>query len=207
MLIEGEAGVGKTRLAEEFLEGSSAKVLQARCYPGESSVAYRPWIDALRSSLAVDDAKAKLEALPAIWLTEAARLLPEIPDLYPQVDRPSPDLPARGQDRYMNGLVQVLGALASGDTPGVLFLDDLQWADEASLDLIAYLMRRGPTPSLFVLVTWRAESAADDQRLRAWIASLPPDTADIVSLTHAHRARCGGASGDYKKLCACQQAI
>jgi DNA-binding SARP family transcriptional activator len=183
VLIEGEAGVGKTRLAEEFLERSSANVLQARCYPGESSVAYRPWIDALRSSLGEGAAMAELEALPAIWLSEAARLLPEIPDLFPQVDRPSADLPARGQDRYMNALVQVLGALASGNAPGVLFLDDLQWADEASLDLIAYLMRRGPTPAVFVLVTWRAESAADDQRLRTWTASLPPDSAGVVSLS------------------------
>ena len=183
VLVEGEAGVGKTRLVEEFLEGSSVNVLQARCYPGESAVAYRPWIDALRTSLSREDARETLEALPAIWLTEAARLLPEIPDLYPQADRPSPDLPARGQDRYMNGLVQVLGALANGDAPGVLFLDDLQWADEASLDLIAYLMRRGPTPPVFVLVTWRAESTADDQRLRAWTASLPPGSAEVVSLS------------------------
>jgi len=183
VVVGGEAGVGKTRLAEEFIEASSANVLQARCYPGETSVAYRPWIDALRSSLAGEDARSKLGSLPAIWLTEAARMLPEIPDLFPYVDRPSQDLPARGQDRYMNGLIQVLGALASGGAPGVLFFDDLQWADEASLDLIAYLMRRGPTPPVFVLVTWRAESAADDQRLRAWTASLPPDSATVVSLS------------------------
>ena len=183
VLIEGEAGVGKTRLVEEFLAGSSANVLQARCYSGESMVAYRPWIDALRSSLAGEEAEARLADLQPVWLTETARLLPEISDLSPQVGRPSPDLPTRGQDRFMNGLVQVLGALASGEAPGVLFLDDLQWADEASLDLIAYLMRRGPTPPIFVLVTWRAESATDDQRLRAWIASLPPESARVVSLS------------------------
>lgn len=182
VLIEGEPGVGKTRLAEEFLERSSAIVLQARCYLGESSVAYRPWIDALRAALAKEDAKAKLEALPEIWLSEAARLLPEIPDRFPQAGRPSSDLGARGQDRYMNGLVQVLGALAKGEVPGILFLDDLQWADEASLDLIAYLMRRGPDPPLFVLAAWREESAADDRRLRAWIAGLPADSVRVVSL-------------------------
>ncbi len=181
VLIEGEAGVGKTRLAEEFLEGSNANVLQARCYPGETSVAYRPWIDALRPSISVDVSREKLDTLPPIWLTEAARLLPEISDLFPQAERPSPEPSVRGQDRYMNGLIQVLGALASGDAPGVLFLDDLQWADEASLNLVAYLMRRGPTPPLFVLATWRAQSAADDQRLRGWTASLPPNSAPVVS--------------------------
>jgi len=183
VLIEGEAGVGKTRLAEEFLEGANANVLQARCYPGETSVAYRPWIDALRPSISADVSREKLDTLPPIWLTEAARLLPEISDLFPQAERPSPEPSARGQDRYMNGLIQVLGALASGDAPGVLFLDDLQWADEASLNLVAYLMRRGPTPPLFVLATWRAQSAADDQSLRAWTASLPPNSAKVVSLT------------------------
>ena len=60
VLVGGEAGVGKTRLAEEFIEASSANVLQARCYPGETSVAYRPWIDALRSSLVGEDARSKL---------------------------------------------------------------------------------------------------------------------------------------------------
>jgi len=95
VLVEGEAGIGKTRLVEEFLARSSANALQARCYPGESTVAYRPWIDALRNTLAGSKASAKLEELQSIWLTEAARLLPEISDLFPHIDRPSPDLPAR----------------------------------------------------------------------------------------------------------------
>lgn len=183
VVIEGEAGVGKTRLAEDFLAGSAATVLQARCYPDESSVAYRPWIDALRASLTAPDAREKLEALPEIWISEAARLLPEIPDLLPQVDRPSSDLRAQGEDRFMNGLVQVLGSLAKGEQPGILLVDDLQWADEASLDLIAYLIRRGPEPPMFVLAAWRVESAVEEQRLRAWVSSLPADSVRLVSLS------------------------
>ncbi|MFQ5943647.1 MAG: AAA family ATPase [Anaerolineales bacterium] len=182
ILIEGEAGIGKTRLAEEFLEGSSAVVLTARCYLDESSVAFRPWIDALRSAIVAENAGAKLEELPEIWLTEAARLLPEIPDLFSKVKQPTSDLGDRGQDRYLNGLVQVLGALVKGDEPGIVFLDDLQWADEASLDLIAYMMRRGPDPPLLVVATWRVESAVDDQRLRTWIASLPTELVSAISL-------------------------
>ena len=181
-LIEGEVGVGKTRLVEEFLSDATATILQARCYPGEESVAYRPWIDALRSSLATGDLQSRLKGVSPIWLTEATRLLPEIPELLRDVDPPSADLDNRGQDRYQNGLIQVLGALAHSDTPGILFFDDLQWADDASLELIAYLMRRGPDPPVFVLGAWRVESVADEARMRAWFSSLPDRRSRVVAL-------------------------
>ncbi len=182
IVIEGEAGVGKTRIAEEFIEESPAVALRARCYSDESSIAYRPWIDVLRSSLAAGDSRRKLGRLDNIWLTEAARLLPEIPELFPSIERPTSNVSKRGQDRYMNGLVQVLGALAKDDSPGILFMDDLQWADEASLDLLAYLIRRGPESPLLVIATWRVETAEEEQRLRAWMASMPTDSTRVISL-------------------------
>lgn len=70
-----------------------------------------------------------LHALPAHWLAEAARLLPELSALHPGLPPPPPlDAPG-GHSRFLEGLRQVLGAICQGPVPNVLFFDDMQWAD------------------------------------------------------------------------------
>ncbi len=171
--IEGEAGIGKTRLAEELLayaRGHGATAITVRCYEGETSVAYGPIADGLRSVLAQTACAGRLDAIPAHWLAEAARLLPELGALRPGLPPPLPlDAPG-GQSRFFEGLRQVLGALCLGSAPNVLFFDDVQWADSASLDLLAYLVRRLRGQSLFVLVAWRSGEGQAHPRLRGLAA-------------------------------------
>ena len=171
--LEGEAGIGKTRLAEEFLarvRAQGAMIVTVRCYEGEANVAYGPVADGLRGALAQSACADRLDALPAHWLAEAARLLPELSVLRPGLP-PSPPLDAPGgQSRFFEGLRQVLSAICQGSTSNVLFFDDMHWADAASLDLLAYLVRRLAGQPLFILATWRSDEGPAASRLRSLVA-------------------------------------
>jgi predicted ATPase len=103
------------------------------------------------------------------WLSEAARLAPELAVLRPGLPAAVADSPSAGA-RLVEGLRQVLVALLQGGAPGVLFLDDLQWADEISLDLVSHVLRRLREHPLLVLATWRGEEVPAAHRLRQLVA-------------------------------------
>lgn len=159
LLLEGEAGVGKTRLAHEFLALVGARggaILTGRCYEGERGLAYGPISAALRQAL-VERPEA-VEQVPEPWAGEMARLLPELAGR----SRSHPGRSARG--RLLEGLRRSFQELLGGDPPGVLFVDDVQWADGASEDLLVYICRRLEESSFWVLLTRGGEGAGS--RLR-----------------------------------------
>jgi predicted ATPase len=172
VVIEGEAGIGKTRLAEEFVANVSAAgatAVVARCYAGEKNLAYGPFVEGLSAALARGDTD-RLMSLPAVAVQEAARLLPDLADLSPD-SPPAPPFDTPGaRSRFFGEVVRVLLAVLDGPPPGVLFLDDLHWADEASLSLLTYLVRRLDDKPLLVLLTWRAEEVHEGHRLRELLA-------------------------------------
>ncbi|MGH2619912.1 MAG: ATP-binding protein [Anaerolineales bacterium] len=185
MIVAGEAGVGKSRIAEEFLNGVmglGGKVLQARCYEGETSFAFRPWIDALRGGIGNGELLRGLAGLSQVRLAEAARLLPEIHDRIPDLPHAGPAQGAAGHERFLDGLVWLAGTLAKGRPSGVVFLDDLQWADDPTLELLIYLLRHGPEPPFGLLAGWRTDSAPAQQRLQEWLALLPRGSYEITRL-------------------------
>jgi len=169
VVLEGEAGIGKTRLAEEFAAhaiAAGATTIGGRCYDGESGLAYQPLVEGLRAALAGQADSAWLQAVPTPWLAEASRLLPELVDLRPGLAPVSPLDSPGAQSRFLAGLSQVLLTALRGPVPGVLVLDDLHWADEASLDLLTYLVRRHAGQPLCIVVTWRSEQVHGGHRLR-----------------------------------------
>jgi len=166
--IEGEAGIGKTRLAEEFLgnlRGNGATVIAARCYEGERRLAYGPIIATLRAAITQPEVAARLHAIPELWLSEAARLLPEIASIRPGLPPAMPLDSPGAQSRFFEGLRQVLLALCDKTQPGVIFVDNVHWADGASLNLLTYLARRLHEQPLCLLLTWRSEETNNTQRL------------------------------------------
>jgi predicted ATPase/DNA-binding SARP family transcriptional activator len=172
IVIEGEAGIGKTRLAEAFIERAQAQgatALSARCYEGERNLAYGPFLEALQSALRQPATAARLETLEPHWLSEAARLLPELADLRNDLPPTSPLDSPGAQSRFFESLTQILLALGNS-LPAVVFLDDLHWMDEASLDLFAYLARRLRGHRLCLLGTWRDEQVPVGHRLRQVLA-------------------------------------
>jgi len=157
LVLSGEAGIGKTFLAEKFLAGQGdAAQLHARSYPGETQLTFAPFVQALRDGLRKRDADQRLRSLPPQILAEGARLLPDLVAEFPELPAPPPlDWPG-AQGRFYEGVSQVLGTLLAGERPGFLWLDDVQWADSASLDLLAYLIHRWQKRPYHLLVCWRS---------------------------------------------------
>ncbi len=170
-VIEGEAGIGKTRLAEELCDSVTrlgTTVLRARCYEGESTLAYGPIVELLRSCVERQETKNSLSDLSDNWLTEVARLLPELRESRPQLPEPPPLTGPGAQSHFLEGVSRAV-VVACG-SQGLLFIDDLQWADDATLDFITYLVRRIEGKSLLVLLAWRTEDVSDGHRLRTMLA-------------------------------------
>ena len=169
LVIEGEAGIGKTRLADELIAYArqhGAAVGVARCYEGEAALAYAAAAALMRSVVGREPA-ARLAELPDIWLSEASRLAPELVATRPGLTEPGPlDTPG-AQSRFFEGLRETLiAACATGAPPGLLVLDDAQWIDDATLDALTYLLRRIERQPLCIALTWRSDAVQTGDRLR-----------------------------------------
>ena len=161
--LEGEAGIGKTRLAEEFLasvQSQGALIIKGRCYEGESNLAFSPLVDALNGVLMDEERRTALREISTQQLSEAGRLITSLTQIFPNLLEPAPMSGPGAQVLFYEGLRQVLLQSCKGPMPGILFLDDLQWADSATLGFLAYLIRRLPGQNLFLLLTWRNEDSS-----------------------------------------------
>jgi DNA-binding SARP family transcriptional activator len=176
VVLAGEPGIGKTRLAREFARAAherGATVLAGGCHE-ETVVPYQPFVEALAHYVAccppaelavqVNPRRAQLAALvPELWDTRAAA---------------APPGPGAEQERFrLFEAVSSLLADAAHLRPLVLLLDDLHWADPSSLLLLRHLARSAKDAPLLVLGTYRpvevgeahpfAEALAELRRARA----------------------------------------
>ena len=186
----GEAGIGKSRLAAEIAAIAAARgcqVMLGRCYETEQALPFAPWVDALRSARVTDN-DALVTGLAPVWRAELARLLPE-------VGAGASTARADADPRNLfEAVVQVLHHLAA-ERPLVAMFEDLHWADEMSLRLLAFAGRRLAGRRILLVATARDEDLAlapllgqtlgeleRDQRLvRVRLAPLSRE--DTVALT------------------------
>jgi DNA-binding SARP family transcriptional activator len=173
VVIEGEPGIGKTRLAKEFLAwavGQGADVLRSRAYETGSHLPYQPLVEALRFALNGE----RFNVLPPTWLAELSRLLPELHDHYP--DLPPPLMVSEGEARMrlFEAVSRLGSALAVASSTVILFIDDLQWADAATLELTLYTVRRWASANLptLLLFTLRSDDVATNPALGNWLTDL-----------------------------------
>ena len=163
--VTGEPGIGKTRLADEFAASlqTDLPVLRASGHRHEVSVPFGIAIDALRSGLA-SPASATLDEAPPAALAEAARLVPELRERRPALPEPPPVDGPGGHARLLRGTAETLVAMAGS---GVVLLDDLQWADQESVSVIAS-MARSSGEALIVLL-YRSEEVRSTDPLAGLI--------------------------------------
>ena len=183
--IIGEAGIGKTRLAEAVVERIRARggtVLAARAHVGERTIAYGPIVELLRSAIAEPGAVERLGD-PGVR-SELARLLPAIaPGGRPRATRA--DGPG-AHARLVAAIADGLTALTAGPVPGCIWLDDLEWADGATLEALDYLAPRLARRPILVLLTWRPEEL--DEVTDPVVRRLTAPPAVVVELGRLDRA-------------------
>ncbi|HEX3199016.1 MAG TPA: AAA family ATPase [Propionibacteriaceae bacterium] len=142
ILLAGEAGVGKTTLARRVLTGSGLAVLEGFATPGGVS-AFGPLVEVLRAYLRSTTGGQLIEGPLAAHL---ALLLPELGPAAPEGD------PATLFEAIRSALATI-----AGRQPTALFLDDLQWADEATLELLPALARTLAEQPLLMLAAYRSD--------------------------------------------------
>lgn len=156
VLIAGEAGVGKSRLAAEAKAHAAARgftLFEGACFPQDSACPYAPLIDLLRAQIG---AGALPSATVERFAHELAPLLPDMVTLPADRSQP-PDLdPAQQQRRLFNALVACLAA-ATGARPALVLIEDLHWCDESSLDFLLYLLRHPGAQPLLLVGTYRSD--------------------------------------------------
>ncbi|OBH49958.1 hypothetical protein A5686_14895 [Mycobacterium sp. E2479] len=182
VLIAGEPGVGKTRLAGEWSRQAydqGALVIYGRC-DEDLGAPYQPFAEALRA-LVPCLGSSRLRGMRG-----AEALLPLVPgltDLLPDLAAPARADPDTERYALFDAVVALLG-LASGSAPVVLVLDDLHWAAKPTLLLLRHLLRFGEHARVQILGTYRSTDLDRAHPLAATLADLHRDrTADRIALS------------------------
>jgi DNA-binding SARP family transcriptional activator/predicted ATPase len=167
VLVSGEAGIGKSRLAEEFLLWVSQQgvvTAKTRSYAAEGQLSLAPVTDWLRS----EGLRAPLRQLDTVWLAEVARILPEL--LAEQPALPHYESVTEGQrQRFFEALVHAILAVPQ---PLLLLLDDMHWCDQETLAWLHFLLRFDPTARLLVVGCAREEELSPQHPLHTLLLHL-----------------------------------
>lgn len=167
LLIAGEAGIGKTRLAEALIDlanESHARTARTRSYAAEGRLAYAPISDWLRSPALLTQASL----LEPPWHEELVRLVPELA-LRPHLPVPEPLSEGWQRQRLFEALAR---AFLLGNRPLLLLLDDLQWCDQDTLEWLHFLLRFDAHAPLLLLCTLRREEQDANPAVRTFLQGL-----------------------------------
>jgi DNA-binding SARP family transcriptional activator len=178
VVLRGEAGIGKTLLAQRFLAwvvDQGAETLEGHAFESSHRMSYQPLIEALRPLLAREDAPVDLSE--EARLAPLSYLLPELRERYPEFPAAYMEIDG-GRTQLFEALVHLTLVLASR-SPVVLFIDDLQWVDNATLDWLVYATRRWQDSGvrIMLLVSLRSEALQPPAQLQLpslsdWLARV-----------------------------------
>ena len=178
VLLAGEQGIGKTRIATEIgtrAERASARVCWGRCYEREGAPPYWPWVQVVRACAAWCDPEPLRVELPRQTAT-VADLVPELGERVAGL--PPPPLTEADPKQARFGLFDATATLlsrVSGDTPLVIVLDDLHAADGESLLLLEVVARRLSHTRILVIATYRDAGVGRPHPLASTLAELTRD--------------------------------
>ncbi len=172
IVLSGEAGIGKTKMAEELLNWVSRQGMttaSARCYAIEGRLAYAPMASWLRA----DAVQAGFSDFDPLWLTEVARLVPDLLISHSDLPHPRPMKEAWQRQHFFEAIAH---ALLKPPQPLLLLLDDLQWCDNETLAWVHYLLRFRPKARLLLVGTIRSEEILPGHPLVTFLSALQRDS-------------------------------
>lgn len=166
-LLTGEPGIGKSRLAAELGKRVRAEghiVVSARAYEAAGRLPWGPVVDLLRS----DVLSNLIDSIDPAWRAELGRLLPE---LVADSDLPEPG--RSGDPAQRHRLFDAVNrAVTVGGHPRLLIIDDLQWCDVETIELIGFVVRSGPSQPVLVVGTVRPGELQDQHPLNGLVEAL-----------------------------------
>lgn len=168
VLISGEAGIGKTRLAEELVYWVSQlgiDVAKTRSFPAAGELPYAPVIEWLRTETMI----ARYQQLEAIWIIDLLRLVPDLQHAHGDLPVPQPLSEGWQRQRLFEAMSR---AFSDAQQPLLLWIDDLQWCDRETLSWFQYLMQFASDKPLLLLGTARLEEADFDHPLTELLDQL-----------------------------------
>jgi DNA-binding SARP family transcriptional activator len=172
LLVTGEPGIGKSRLAMELgrrVRAEGYVVAAARAYEAAGRPPWGPIVDLLRS----DALRSHVDTLDAVWRADLARLLPELLDAS-QRPQPSPSGDTAQRHRLFDAVSR---AIVAGDRPRLLIMDDLQWCDAETIESIGFVVRAGKTAPVLIVGTLRSEEVPEHHPLVRLVDALGHDRA------------------------------
>ncbi|HZO73749.1 MAG TPA: DUF6788 family protein [Ktedonobacteraceae bacterium] len=179
VLLLGDVGIGKTRLAEEISRDAKKRgwaVAWSRVYAQEGSIPYRLWTEVLRKAMAQGAwQRQEVKNRPLVF-QPLVSLLPELHELLSHVAISSSLPPEQEQLRLWEAARELL-TIISDSTPLLIALDDLQWADGSSCELLAYLARRLQNHPIVIVGTCRENELGANHPLRPLLTDLQRENA------------------------------
>jgi DNA-binding winged helix-turn-helix (wHTH) protein/tetratricopeptide (TPR) repeat protein len=173
LMLVGDPGIGKTRVAEELVAHAvtrGARSLWGRCYEGEGAPAFWPWIQIIRA-FAQDCDPPTLRELMGPAAPDIAALVPALGEQLTGLGSPQVASSEKARFRLFEGIAGFLRA-ASMKQPLVIILDDLHWADPASLLLLEFLAAELGQARLLVLGSFRDAELRHENPLGSTLAEL-----------------------------------
>jgi len=156
--LQGVAGSGKTRIVEElrlWIDKRGGTVITARCHEGEAGLALGIATELLRSALVAEPGLAS--QVEPYEQAELSRLVPALGHRVDETSLPPLDTPG-AQVRFYRAIGTALAAALAGPAIGMAVVEDLQWVDDASARLLAFLIRRLEDLPVLLVLTWQTES-------------------------------------------------